>query len=483
MSTLPRTVAILLALAGSALAPAQTLPGSRLRLRDQTLAQLGAVRTGTLTVFEDREAARGRTIDLRILVLRAKAATPAADPVFFLAGGPGQAATSLAGELATSWMREERDIVLVDQRGTGGSNELQVRLRADDASPQGLLTPLFDVEAFRAALPKLQAHADLRLYTTPIAMDDLDEVRAALGYARVNLVGGSYGTRAALVYMRRHEARVRCAILTGVAPPSLLNPLYHARGAQAAFDALASECEAEPRYRTAFGDLRARLATIISRLEAAPADVALEIDGAEVHVQLTRDAFAEALRVMLYTLSSNRRVPLLVDQAFRGDYREFARAAIQNNRGLRGSLAFGMLMCVVGAEDLPRIEPDMIEAATAGTFLGAQRVRAQLAVGEFWPRGQVADDYAAPLTVEIPTLLISGTMDPVTPPGFAAELHEQLGDSVHVVVPGAHEGKDTGCVGRIQRRFLSTARTDALDLACVATVRLPPPAMPAPAIR
>ena len=321
MSTLPRTVAFLFALAGPGLAVAQTTTGSRLRLRDQTHAQLGAVRTGTLTVLEDREAARGRTIDLRILVLRAKAATPAADPVFYLAGGPGQAATSLARGLATSWMREERDIVLVDQRGTGGSNELQVRLRADDASPQGLLTPLFDVEAFRAAVPKLQAHANLRLYTTPIAMDDLDEVRAALGYARVNLVGGSYGTRAALVYMRRHEARVRCAILTGVAPPSLLNPLYHARGAQAAFDALAAECEAEPRYQTAFGDLRTRLATIISRLEAAPADVVLESDGAEAHVQLTRDAFAEALRVMLYTLGSNRRVPLLVDQAFRGDYR------------------------------------------------------------------------------------------------------------------------------------------------------------------
>lgn len=483
MLTLSRTVAVMLTVAGSALATAQTLPGSRLRLRDQTLPQLGAVRTGTFTVFEDRDARQGRTIDLRILVLRAKAAAPAEDPVFYLAGGPGQAATSLARSLATSWMRDDRDIVLVDQRGTGGSNELQVRLRADDSTPQSLLTPLFDVEAFRASIPKLQAHADLRLYTTPIAMDDLDDVRVALGYTRVNLVGGSYGTRAALVYMRRHEASVRCAILTGVAPPSLLNPLYHARGAQAAFDALAAECEAEPRYRTAFGDLRARLATIVGRLEAAPADVVVVSDGGEVHVQLTRDAFAEALRVMLYYLGGNRRVPLLVDQAFRGDYREFARIAIESNGGLRRSLAFGMLMSVVGSEDLPRIEPDMIEPATAGTFLGARRVRDQLAVGEFWPRGEIGEEYAAPLTVRTPTLLISGTMDPVTPPGFAAELHEHLGDSVHVVVPGAHEGKDTGCVGAIQRRFLSTARTEGLDLRCVASVRLPPLVMPAPAIR
>ncbi len=477
-----RLLSAAFALACTSLAGAQTGTAT-LRLRDTTTRELGAIRTGTLTVFEDRAADRGRTIDLRILVLRAKAAQPAADPVFFLAGGPGQAATTLADGLAGSWLRAERDIVLVDQRGTGGSNELQVRLRDDDRSPQGLLTPLFDAAAFRAALPELQARADLRLYTTPIAMDDLDDVRAALGYANVNLVGGSYGTRAALVYMRRHEARVRCAILTGVAPPALLNPLFHAQGAQAALDALAAECAADPRAAAAFGDLNAHVATILARLEEAPAQVDLELAGEKVTVQLSRDAFAEALRVMLYTVAGNRRVPLLLDQAYHRDYREFATLAIQRNRGLRASLAFGMLMSVVGSEDLPRIGADMIDPACADTFLGDVRVREQLAVGSFWPRGDIEDDYAAPMTMRTPTLLISGTMDPVTPPRFATELASTLPHSVHIVAPGAHDGMETGCVGALQRRFLATADPKALDLACVATVKLPPLVLPTRLVR
>ena len=196
---------------------------------------------GTLKVYENRATKQGRQIDLNIVVLPALRSDAQPDPLFFLAGGPGQGAAKLAKAVRTIFQRvqNDRDIVLVDQRGTGKSNPLDCN--NDDDSLQAFMeTNEQMLERLKACQAKYDA--DLTLYTTPIAMDDLDDVRAFLGYDKINVYGGSYGTRAALVYMRQHGDRVRSAILDGVAPPNMRLPLYFPRDTQRAFELLAKDC-------------------------------------------------------------------------------------------------------------------------------------------------------------------------------------------------------------------------------------------------
>src|SRR6185295_16768313 len=191
-------------------------------------------RCGSVPVWEDRDAKAGRKIDLNVVVLPATGKAPAADAVFFVSGGPGEAATEaapdLAGDLAE--LRKTRDIVFVDSRGTGRSHPLDCPLPGSVDDLQGYLHDLFPLEPLRACLPKLQEGANLALYSTPIAMDDLDDVRAALGYERIDLIGASYGTEAVQVYLHRHPDRVRAIVLSGYSKIDSRTPLDHPRHAQ-----------------------------------------------------------------------------------------------------------------------------------------------------------------------------------------------------------------------------------------------------------
>ncbi|MFT5290800.1 MAG: pimeloyl-ACP methyl ester carboxylesterase [Planctomycetota bacterium] len=445
----------------------------------QHVASGTTVLVGSYRVWEDRVAKQGRRIDLNLILLPALSKSPAPDPVFVLHGGPGAAATAYLGGLAQSWLREHRDIVLVDQRGTGRSNPLRIETPGGAPNPQTYLDPLFVPEVFEAQLPRLRELADLAKYTTPIAMDDLNEVRGALGYGEINLRGGSYGSRAALVYLRRHPETARTATLNGIAPIAFRNPLYHAAAAQGALEVLAKECAGDPRYRKAFPDLLGMVEQVLDRLDEQPALVKVMDPKTreEVEVTLTRTGFAEALRVMMYATSTNRRVPLLVKQAFEGNYTPFAQSGLERGRALRGMLSLGMLMCVTGSEDLPRIDPGEIADLTEGTFLGDQRVRQQLAVGEIWPRGEVPEDYGEHVTANVPVLLWSGTHDPITPPRWGAQAADHLPNALHLVVPGAH-GVGGPQVARIEREFLEKGSIEGLDTSALSEMRMPPLAMP-----
>lgn len=432
----------------------------------------GAV-CGKYEVFEDRATRKGRKIALNVVVLRATGPNPRPDPVFFIAGGPGGSATRSARGLSRSWMRRDRDIVLIDQRGAGNSNPLHVQLPGDDSNLQGFLDPIWNTAVFERARKKLEKIADLTKYTTCIAADDLNELRIALGYDMINLVGGSYGTRASLVYIRRHPKTVRTAILTGVAPIAFKNPLYHAKAAQEGFDALVAECNADARYKV-YHDLDKKLATILDRLRKTPASVTVQHprSGNEAEVKLTANAFAEALRVMMYYMGGNRRVPLMLHRAHAGDYRPFAQLGLQGNYGLRGQLAFGMLMSVVGTEDIPRIDETEIVKQTAGTFLGDARVRGQSAVAKIWPRGEVPANYGDPVRGDMPVLFISGTHDPVTPPRWGADAARHFPNGLHLVVPAAHGTNDPE-IEKFKRRFLNKASLEGLDTSFVEKLKLP----------
>jgi pimeloyl-ACP methyl ester carboxylesterase len=432
-------------------------------------------RCGTYTVFENREAAAGRTIELNIMVLPARSAEPRPDPVFPLAGGPGQGATQTARRWANSWMRDERDIVLVDQRGTGMSNPLHCDMPGSDEDPQSYLQPVFSAKVFEPCRAKLEQVADLTQYTTPIAADDLNEVRDALGYDRINLVGGSYGTRAALVYMRRHTETVRAAILNGVAPIGFRNPLYHAYEAQRVLENTFRDCAEDPACHAAFPDLEQEFEELITNLEKEPATVSIPhpATGEDVTVSLSRYAFAEALRTTMYYLPAARDVPLLIHSAYEGDFDVFTRVGVASNRGIVDALQFGMLLSVTCPEDVARIAPEEIPELTGGTFLGDTRVRGQIEACSVWPKAEVPKDYGDPVSVATPTLVLSGTIDPVTSVRWGEKAARHVPNGLHIVAPGAH-GVGGPCSQGIQRAFLERASVEGLDTACVADMTLPP---------
>lgn len=427
---------------------------------------------GVVRIHEDREHGTGKLLELDLVVLLATGPDPRPDPVFVFAGGPGGAVTRSQAGYLSWWGRAQRDIVLVDQRGTNGNHALRCASGRGDV--QAYLDPLMSREACRACVQELSQEADLRLYSTPIAMDDVDEVRELLGYERINLRGGSYGTRAALVYMRRHPERVRTATLNGVAPIAFTNPLFHAQEAQLGLERVLEECAAHPDCSEAYPALAVELAALFARLAEGPVTVEVENarTGEPVELRLSRDAFAEALRVMLYYMPTNRQVPYLVHRAHQGDFAPFVRRGIESNRSLRNYIALGMLFSVTCAEDVARIDPETIEATTRDTFLGDVRVRAQKAVCEFWPHAELPEGYGEPVSVDVPTLLLSGTHDPVTSPRWGAEAARHLPNSLHLVVPGCH-GVGGPCIASIEREFLERAAVQGLDTSCVESMRMP----------
>lgn len=428
----------------------------------------GNISSGTFTVFESRNSQKGRTIKLDVVILHAFSETPRPDPFFPLAGGPGADVTRSVNGYKKSWIREERDIVFVSQRGTGGDNKLDCVLATSDENLQGYLDPLFNLDNFRACLEELQKEFDLTMYSTCMAADDLNDLRLALGYDKINLTGTSYGTRAALVYMRRYPETVRTAILNGILPIANKNPLFHSSSAQEAIHLLFDDCFENPECRFAFPNLENEFLTVLERLDEEPADVMVDhpVTQERVLVNLDRASFTEALRTMMYSFGRNRQVPYLIHQAFLGDYEPFAATGIQSSRNIRRSLALGMLLSVTCGEDLSRVTDDEIVRFTLGTFLRDDRIRQQMAVCEFWPKSDIPENFGDPVSVDVPTLLLSGTMDPVTPPIWGTKASSHLPNSLHLVVPGAH-GVGGGCIRSIEKQFLESGVIKNLDISCL----------------
>jgi pimeloyl-ACP methyl ester carboxylesterase len=277
---------------------------------------------GKLTVFENRETRSGRTIDLNVVVLPALDSTSKEEPLFDLEGGPGVAATGSAAFYANEGKeyRRQRDVVLIDQRGTGKSNPLTAK--PVKKTPQDYLIEMFPVEYVKNLRRTLEQHADLTQYTTSIAMDDLDDVRSWLGYERIDLYGSSYGTRAVLVYLRQHPDHVHTATIIGVAPTYLKMPLYHSQAAARAMELLLQECERDSACHQAFPQIRLDWQNVLSQLEREPARVQYSPadKSTPVTVEIQRDIFAEKIRNWMYGRDKTQRIPFIIHQGARGDF-------------------------------------------------------------------------------------------------------------------------------------------------------------------
>ena len=367
----------------------------------------------------------------------------------------------------------QRDIILVDQRGTGKSHPLDCR------STSNSLQELTESDA--QSLARLKGclagyDADVRLYTTPIAMDDLDDVRAWLGYERINLYGGSYGTRAALVYVRQHGGHVRSIVLDGVAPTDMRIPLFAARDAERALDKLLADCEADASCRRAQPGLAARVRALLQRLTDNPARVEVMHPRTGVRETVTIEArvVAGILFGALYSPLTASLVPALIARAEQNDFQNLLALAYADEAS-GDNLSVGMQLSVLCSEDATRVTEEDVGRQSAGTVFGLHLLRGQLKACEIWPRGDVADAYFEPVTSDVPALVLSGDLDPVTPPGWGESVAQHLTNARHITVPATGHGViGTPCGQDLIRHFIERGRAGDLDISCVSRVRRPP---------
>lgn len=435
-------------------------------------------RCGTYEVFENRAAKKGRKIPLRVVVLPALGPDRKPDAITVFSGGPGESSVEWGVGLSQTLapLRKQRDILLVDMRGTGGSAPLNCPEMQEAQAFLDSFTPAGPAQACAARLRKT---ADLTQYTTDNAVDDVDEVRAALGYPQVDLIGGSYGTRAVLVYLRRHPDRARAAILHGLVPTHDRSPLFFARSTQQALDGRAAECAADPACARAFPRFKEEVAEILARAEREPVRVQLTDPrtGKPREIRLSRGGVAQTVRSMLYTPSSAAELPLRVHLAAQGDWKPLAETAASYAEGLASDINAGYFLSVTCAEDVPFIRDAEIPAAVAGTFLGDFRIRNQRAACAGWPAAKVPASFLEPVVSDVPSLIIVGERDPATPPSDGEEAARTLRHSRFVVVPGGGHGLNglTGqeCINGLWIKTLEDGSVDRLDTSCVAKMKRP----------
>jgi pimeloyl-ACP methyl ester carboxylesterase len=480
-SRVPRVVLVALLLAGWTSQNAGRIPRSSPQLALKPCVIAGAedrALCGTYEVFENRTTNAGRKIGLRVVVLPATNRTRAGEPVFWLDGGPGGAATGAIGPVANQYLRgvrDDHDLVFVDTRGTGDSGPL----RCDDigerpANLDAYYGPLFPIDAIRACRDRLSPIADLTQYTTSLAMDDIDDVRAALGYQKIHLFGSSYGTIAAQVYLRRHPDRVKSAFLTGVAATDFRLPLPFARAAQTAWELTAADCEADSVCRSAFPGLRREFAAVLARFDRGPLRVTMTdpVTGQPRTVALEREAYVERLRALLYSTHGARFVPLVVHRAFQNDFLALQVMAARFNLG-GPALARGLYFSITCAESAPFITEQDIVKETRGTFLGDRRVRAHLAVCESWPKGQVPRSFLAPVRSDVPVVLFSGDADGSTPPWVADAIAQYFSNGVKVRASRSGHQIDA-CASQLMQAFMKNPDVRQLDVGCASGLRRPP---------
>ena len=437
---------------------------------------------GTYDVWEDREAKSGRKIPLRIVILPALKQKAEPDPLFFIAGGPGQSAVSLVSPLKDLFRRiqTDRDIVFVDQRGTGKSNPLSCKpteeqAKAEDEEEDGVSPAL--IARLQSCLETLKTKADVTKYTTTIAMDDLDEVRSFLGYSKIDLYGGSYGTRAALSFARQHPSNTRAVIIDGVAPTDMQLPLYMARDGQRAIDALVRDCGQDANgCDKRFPKLGERIRTLLDGLAAHPRKIHYTHPrtGAEGDVDVRRMMVSGVIFNTLYSPTMAAMLPLLVEQAEKGYYGGFLSMSAAFDPTAEG-MAMGMHFSVVCSEDYPRIQADAIQRESAATVFGSDVADGRMKICSFWPKGKVDPSYYENTPSDLPILILSGDLDPVTPPVWGQQIADKWKNSRHVIVPGNGHGTiGTGCVVKVAAEFLKTADPAKLDASCVNKVKRPP---------
>jgi pimeloyl-ACP methyl ester carboxylesterase len=452
------------------LAPPAPQALSACQLEDPVKVSVVLAECGELSVPENPSDSNGRRIRLNIARVPAINRHKQPDPLFVLAGGPGMAATTFYASAAFSFERihRDRDIVLVDQRGTGHSNPLSCALDDNDLYRASDAEVAADA---RRCLTTLEKTANVAFYTTSIAVRDLDSVRAALGYQRINLYGVSYGTRVAQHYVRRFPARTRSVILDGVVPPQLALGTATALNAERALTSILERCANDNECKKHFGDPFVSYHALRNSLQARPVPVRLAdpTSGESSRFDFTGYHLATVLRLGSYTAEQAALLPLMLHSATESaNFTPLASQFLLVNRSYGDVLAYGMHNSVVCTEDVPFWDlAKLNRAELEKTYLGTAQLDGLHSICSVWPRGPIDPDFHAPLRTDVPVLLLSGSDDPVTPPGDAEVARSGFTHSVHVVLKGFGHGQLTApCVDGVMASFVSRGVIEGLDVSC-----------------
>ena len=426
-------------------------------------------RCGTLLRPENPDDEASPSIEIAVAVVPALDLEPEPDPFVPLAGGPGGSAIEFYAAYSNAFeqVRRHRDVLLVDQRGTGSSSRMDCDV--DDAVLEGQVEMEQVVEVTQDCLAALPH--DPRFFTTSVAVTDLEAVRQALGYGPLNLYGVSYGTRVAQHFAKRYPDSTRSVVLDGVVPPQILLGPEIATQAQTALDEIFARCADDEACSSAFPDLPQSFRELRDSLEQAPVTVELAnpADGRRETVEFGATELAGAVRLLAYNARSIAILPLLIDAAARGNVEPLAAQFQMISAQMADALALGMHNAVMCSEDAPFYDDTAIDyEALEASYIGIVQLDAIRAMCRVWPPGPVDDDFRAPLDTAVPVLLLSGDADPITPPRYASLAMVDLERARHLI--GVHQGHGqaaVGCTPRLIGEFVASADPLALDAACL----------------
>ncbi len=424
-------------------------------------------------VPENHAEPDGRKISLRLARVMARAGEPAADPIVFLAGGPGQSAVESWPQLANAYQQllATRDVLLLDQRGTGDSHLLRCPF-PDLLDPMATKLDREELQKLASdCLPTLDA--DVRHYGTRDYIADLEYLRKALDVDKWNLVGGSYGTRVALSYVQAHPDSLRSVVLDGVAPQEVALGIDHGVNLDTALAEQFQRCRDDRACREAFGDPAATLAELRQRWSNEPTTVIVADprSRAPVELPLNHDVLAGVVRMYAYSPETAALLPLLLHQAREGDPQPLVSQALTLFADMDDMIAHGMQLSVICGEDAPWMRADPNDTS----LIGPDLVNLMLAQCEVWPTVRAPAAFKQPVDSDLPILLLSGQYDPVTPPSYAERALATLSNAKHLVVPGqGHIVQGRGCLPRLMTQFIRQADFDDFDTACVDQLKAPP---------
>ncbi len=428
-------------------------------------------RCGTFQRPENPDDPDSPMLDLRVAVVPALNLEPLPDPVVPLSGGPGQGAVEFYAGYSWAFepLRRDRDILLLDQRGTGESARMDCPVEAEFV--EGGYSPEDTVRYTQECLDALPH--DPRFFTTSLAVRDLEALRTVLGYPRLNLYGVSYGSRVAQHFARRYPASTRTVVLDGVVPPQLPLGPEIATEAQAAIERIFARCAEEPACGARFPELAARFAELRAKLggQAVRVKIADPLTGEFSTVSFGPYELAAGLRLLAYHANTIAMVPLLVSEAADGNYRPLVAQFQMTVADIAASIALGMHNSVMCAEDVPHFDETLIdEASIAASYMGPMQMDALEAVCSVWPRGPVDADFHEPLSTAAPVLLLSGDSDPITPPRYADMAAMNLMKAW--LLTGRNQGHGqlaVGCMPKIVAEFVENAGLESVDTSCMAT--------------
>lgn len=435
----------------------------------------GDVRCATVSVPENRSRPE-RRIEIAVVVARATGGSRAPDPFILLAGGPGQSGTAM-GPFATeafSGVREHRDIVLIDSRGTGRSNGLRCALMRQATDLAGWT--IYPPQSVRFCRDSLSRSNDLTQYTTANVADDLEDVRRAFGWPAVNLYGTSYGSRVALTMLRRHGASVRSVVLKAVAPPQVIAPMNYAEDADVALALLDRDCQVEPACSSLTPTVRGDLRAVAARADSGLITVNVPWANGPQPVVVTRDAIVSTLMGALQSAGDRSRLPILLRQAASGDVSVLGALLARYRAGLDQQIFMGMHLSVMCGEDGRRADLDSARSTDGRTFLGSSRVRMMLEACRDWTIPAETPGAFEPVRSNVPVLLVSGELDPNTPPRLAEIALRTLPNGRHVVLRGVAHGWSnvSACGSAFVAEFVARASARDLDVTCAGTSSAPP---------